>query len=213
MIKTYIQLNFFRKNLKYLRKKYKYKQSDIQKIMEKSGSAVSNWELDRATPNVPDLVKLANFLKVDITAFLTKDLSEEDWEPELEPRPTIQDNIQVLEYAADTLIETGTMHLPQLEGPHYAVRVTTSALSPIIEQGDTIILRKVTREQFRADAIYLLQCEGEPPILRRVRPISDRSEVSLLTAANYFPPRSIHISAVVEWYEVVLRITAHRLRE
>ena len=138
-----MSVDFFRKNLKYLREIKKLKQKDLQKIVKKSNSAVSNWEKDKATPGIPDIILLANFLEVDITDFLTKDLSkEEDWEPTPEERPTTHDNIQILEYAADQLIETGTMHIPQLHGSHYAVRVTTSALSPVIEQGDTAILRK-----------------------------------------------------------------------
>ncbi len=208
-----MSVDFFRKNLKFLRETKNLKQKDLQEIVKKSNSAVSNWEKNKATPSIPDIILLANFLNVDITAFLTKDLSQEDREPEPEPRPTTQDNIQVLEYASDSLIETGTMHMPALEVPHYAVRVTTSALSPIIEQGDTIIMRRVEGAPFRKDAIYLLQCSGDPPILRRVRRLSERSELELHTSQNYFPPRRIHPSEVVEAFLVVLRITAHRLGE
>lgn len=206
-------MDFFKKNLRFLRRTQKLKQSDIQKLMGKSSSAVSNWELGKSTPDVPDIVKLAQFFKIDVNDFLTKDLSKEDYEPLPEARPTNHDNIQLLEYAGEEMIETGSMHLPQLAGPHYAVKVTTSALSPVIEQGDTVILRKVTREQFRADAIYLVQCEGEPPVLRRVRPVPGVSEVEFLTAGHHFPPRRVHTSTIVEWFEVVLRITAHRLIE
>ena len=68
-------MNFFAKNLKWLRKQRGFSQVKMAKDLDFTRSAVANYENNFSTPDYDNLIKIAKYLDVTIDGILTKDLT------------------------------------------------------------------------------------------------------------------------------------------
>lgn len=68
-------MNYFTKNLRYLRKQKRLTQTELANIIGISRSTIGNWELGNRQPSIEDLIVLADFFGLEID-ILNKDLSD-----------------------------------------------------------------------------------------------------------------------------------------
>jgi transcriptional regulator with XRE-family HTH domain len=57
-------VNYFRTNLKFLRKSFQVRQGDIGACVGKQAQAISNWEAGLSEPSMNDLVSLSKFFNI-----------------------------------------------------------------------------------------------------------------------------------------------------
>ena len=69
-----IIMNFFAKNLLYLRKKNKYTQANMPELIDISRATWSNYEKGFTEPGFDKLIKIAKLFKVSIDDLLTRDI-------------------------------------------------------------------------------------------------------------------------------------------
>jgi transcriptional regulator with XRE-family HTH domain len=70
-------MSLFARNLRFLRKQRGLSQHEVSLQFSKRGNTVGNWENGRSEPGIGDLVKLAEYFKVDLHELLHTDLQEE----------------------------------------------------------------------------------------------------------------------------------------
>ena len=54
------------KNLKYIRKYYNISQEELAKATQITQAAISFWERNERTPNIIDLIKLADYYQISL---------------------------------------------------------------------------------------------------------------------------------------------------
>lgn len=57
-------MNYFRTNLKYLRKTFDVRQAEIGARVNKQPAAISNWEAGLSEPGIEDLISLSKFFDI-----------------------------------------------------------------------------------------------------------------------------------------------------
>jgi len=67
--------NYFKNNIKYLRKIYKLSQQDLGKKLNKDYSTIGKWELGERTPIMKDMVEISDFFNVPMDKLLFTDLA------------------------------------------------------------------------------------------------------------------------------------------
>ena len=70
-------MSFFSTNIRFLREKLNIKQDAFEQIGIKKGT-YSNYENGKTEPNIETLAKISKFLRIDLTALICTDLSEEE---------------------------------------------------------------------------------------------------------------------------------------
>ena len=78
------------KNLRYLRKKYRLNQQEMEEILNLSRQAYSNYERCERTPDLDTLVRLSLFYNICIDDLILKDLSASS--PDADDPPEPDDN-------------------------------------------------------------------------------------------------------------------------
>lgn len=71
-----IRMNFFSKNLRYLRKASELKQDDIASLVSKQDSTISNWEKGKCIPNVEELILLSKYFNIRLDLLITTDIEK-----------------------------------------------------------------------------------------------------------------------------------------
>ena len=61
------------KNLKYIRKYYKLSQEELAKSTQITQAAISFWERNERTPNIVDLIKLADYYQISLDELVGRD--------------------------------------------------------------------------------------------------------------------------------------------
>src|SRR5664279_1885516 len=69
-------MSLFSKNLRYLRRKGRYKQDEISNLFQKKANTIGNWENGISEPNLTELTRLGEFFKVSITDMLHTELEK-----------------------------------------------------------------------------------------------------------------------------------------
>lgn len=69
-------MNFFSKNLKYLRKAAELTQNDLAKEVSKQNTSISNWEKGNSTPGIDDIILLSKYFNVRLDLLLTVDIEK-----------------------------------------------------------------------------------------------------------------------------------------
>lgn len=67
-------MSYLSDNLKYLRKLHKKQQKDIAKLVDRTESNISQWELGIRSPKMGELLKICQYYNVDLNDILEKDL-------------------------------------------------------------------------------------------------------------------------------------------
>ncbi|MBS6503719.1 MAG: helix-turn-helix domain-containing protein [Clostridium sp.] len=70
--------NYFCENLKYIRSSLNISQKEIANYLKLNPSSYSNYENGRREPSIDVLIKISNFLNVEIDKLLTENLSNND---------------------------------------------------------------------------------------------------------------------------------------
>lgn len=71
-------MQFFSKNLRYLRKKKREKQADISAHVNKKQNTIGNWENGISEPSIRELMFLSRYFAVNLEAFMSSDLEQID---------------------------------------------------------------------------------------------------------------------------------------
>lgn len=129
-------MNFFAKNLKWLRQQRNISQAKMAEDIGSQRSTLANYENEFSTPDLDRLIRIANYLDVTIDSILTKDLSiitsmDDDSKPEivipkgvdlnkLEKNPNteiekLQKSNQILEEILDTKNKLQRYHENEIE--------------------------------------------------------------------------------------------------
>jgi transcriptional regulator with XRE-family HTH domain len=69
-------LNFFGKNLQYLRRKKKMKQHEMQDSLGFSRTTWSNYEKSRTAPPLDGLIKISKFFGVNLDELIAQDIEQ-----------------------------------------------------------------------------------------------------------------------------------------
>lgn len=69
-------MNFFSKNLKYLRKAAELTQNDLAKEVSKQNTSISNWEKGNSIPSIEDIILLSKYFNVRLDLFITVDIEK-----------------------------------------------------------------------------------------------------------------------------------------
>ena len=67
-------MNYFAKNIRYIRKRFDITQSELATRMEKGQSSIANWENGTSLPNVENLVQFYQILGIDIHTMIMADM-------------------------------------------------------------------------------------------------------------------------------------------
>lgn len=70
--------NYFCENLKYIRSSLNISQKEIANYLKLNPSSYSNYENGRREPSIDVLIKISDFLNVEIDKLLTENLSNDD---------------------------------------------------------------------------------------------------------------------------------------
>lgn len=70
-------MSLFSKNLRFLRKRGKYKQDEISLLFKKRPNTVGNWENQKSEPSLAELIILGEFFTVSVQDMLHTDLEKE----------------------------------------------------------------------------------------------------------------------------------------
>lgn len=88
------ELDYFAKNLKYLRQKHNLKQEDIASLFYVTSQAVSKWETSKSMPDIKMLIKIAEYFHYSVEDLITKDIEtltpKEDDEPKKEKEEEVK---------------------------------------------------------------------------------------------------------------------------
>lgn len=76
--------NYFRQNLKYLRKKTGETQASIASQVGKGYTTIGNWESGASQPNLEELVKVANYFGVSLDNIIKIDMEKGNLTAEIE---------------------------------------------------------------------------------------------------------------------------------
>jgi transcriptional regulator with XRE-family HTH domain len=74
-------MNYFSKNLRYLRKMGNHNQDEIAVLFKKRPNTVGNWENQKSEPSLEELIKLGEFFHVNIQNLLHTDMQKELFQP------------------------------------------------------------------------------------------------------------------------------------
>lgn len=172
-------MEFFSKNLKYLRKKHHLYQSDIADHLNmKSTSSISEWESGRHTPEVGILSQLAKYFHVTLEDLMESDLS------------TVVKNIEEVHNMVsipvlgtiscgdpitareniNEYIERPADNLPG--GELFYLIAKGDSMSPIIPDGSKVLCR-VQPDVETGEVAAVLVNDDEEATLKRVRKMSD----------------------------------------
>lgn len=70
-------MNYFKTNLKYLRKTLNLKQEEIGLHLNKWRTAISNWEAGLGEPNINELISLANLFDIRLDILILVNIEKE----------------------------------------------------------------------------------------------------------------------------------------
>ena len=70
--------NYFSSNLKYLRMKHNFTQSELAKKLGKDYSTIGKWELGQRSPIMLDTIKVSELFSVPLEILINTDLSLEN---------------------------------------------------------------------------------------------------------------------------------------
>ncbi len=142
----------FAKQLKHFRLSRKLKQREIAAVLDVTPTAVSDYESGKRTPSLDMIVQLASRYNLDLTWFITgkgdmynSTRTREDTPEKLISMPVVSSiaaGCPVEAYQDDEPSETiqvplSLLHLPP---PYFAFRVEGESMSPLILDGDIVIL-------------------------------------------------------------------------
>jgi transcriptional regulator with XRE-family HTH domain len=71
-------MNFFPKNLRYLRKKKGQNQSELSKLVNKKQNTIGNWENSVSEPGIRELTMLSQYFGVSLEDLVASDLEAMD---------------------------------------------------------------------------------------------------------------------------------------
>ena len=69
-------MSLFARNLRFLRKQRGLNQDEISALFNKRANTVGNWENSKSEPSIGELVKLADYFKIDLHELLHSDLQK-----------------------------------------------------------------------------------------------------------------------------------------
>ena len=72
------EIDYFAKNLKYLRQKSGLKQEDIASIFYVTSQAVSKWETAKSMPDIKILIRIGEYFHYTVEELITKDIENFD---------------------------------------------------------------------------------------------------------------------------------------
>ncbi|WP_294196914.1 helix-turn-helix domain-containing protein [uncultured Clostridium sp.] len=69
--------NYFHENLKFIRKSLNFSQKEISNYLKVNPASYSNYETGRRQPDLDTLIKICDFLNIEIDKLLTENLSND----------------------------------------------------------------------------------------------------------------------------------------
>lgn len=69
--------NYFYENLKFIRKSLNFSQKEIATYLNLNSTSYSNYETGRRQPDLDTLIKISDFLNIEIDKLLTENLSND----------------------------------------------------------------------------------------------------------------------------------------
>lgn len=71
-------MNYFSKNLKYLRNKMNLSQSKLGELANVNQTTIARWEENKVSPSLDNVYDLAKALKISIADLIGRDMSKEN---------------------------------------------------------------------------------------------------------------------------------------
>lgn len=71
-------MNYFAKNIHYLRKKREITQAQIPDYLNINRATWSNYEIQRTEPSLEQLIEISTFFRISLDDLLTKDITLKD---------------------------------------------------------------------------------------------------------------------------------------
>ena len=103
-------IEYFAKNLKYLRQVHQLKQDDIATIFNVTSQAVSKWETARSLPDIKTLMKIGEYFKVSIEELLSQEI---EYLPKSESNKNNEGDKKTIEIPKQTT-QRARYHAPRL---------------------------------------------------------------------------------------------------
>jgi transcriptional regulator with XRE-family HTH domain len=108
-------MNYFSKNLRFLRKEAGLNQEEIALLFQKKANTIGNWENRKSEPSLEELIRLAEYFRVPTEALIHTRLEET-------PTPGYGLGSRLIPSAADVSKPGETLSLPAgLPNDHLAV--------------------------------------------------------------------------------------------
>lgn len=169
-------------------------QNDLAQIAGVSISSVSCWELGKKLPRMGAINKMADYFGIPTAAFFGGELHNELPVPAQRMLPIYSDVSAGNGVLADNTI-TGYEHADAkyADGNHFYLRVKGDSMSPRIEDGDLVLVKR--QDSVDSGSLGVFVVDGEEGLVKRVQ--YGEEYITLISVNPAYPPRTFVGSEVL----------------
>lgn len=213
----------FGKNLVYLRKTYKWTQSDLADKLRIARTTLGDYERGKTEPNFDMLTQLSDLFEVDIDSLITSSLSQDPIsngeanagrsKRYLDPSVGYLQSIDLVETKAEAgylesfqdpeyIQDLPKLYLPHLPKNEYrGFEIEGDSMLPL-ESGTIIIGVKVeSLEALRDHHTYIIITKRDGMVYKRIRKNKSKSYLTAISDNPVFPPYKIDFDSIAEVWQ------------